>query len=197
MSVVSVTRERVVTVAIEVFPAGSVAVIFIIFDPIESAGEIVHSQSQLASTIEVHVSHDGHVAIIVSHVTPVPVNIGVVSLILDPFVGLVITGTSGAVVSIISPVVSVVFVFPVESVTVTISSEVEICHPHEPTVHIHSTVHVPVAGLGLQLIFGIVRVAHISTPIQVVVTLVPSFAIAGEVVQVDAIGEVQSGVQSV
>lgn len=130
-----VSTSIVIDVAGLTFPAGSVAVAVITFGPSASAGDISQLQSPFTSTITVHVSPRGPVTVIVSPGVPVPVSVGVLSFVSSPSVGEVIAGAAGRVLSIESPVVSSVFVFPASSVTVTVSSGVDTCPDHVPTVH--------------------------------------------------------------
>ena len=98
----------------------------------------------------------------------------------------------GAVLSITRCVVSLVLVLPDGSVTVTVSSETETSVAHVPTIPVQLTMLVASAGVGVQLILGIVSTAPLSTPVQVVVTLVPLFAGFGRVLHTGAVGGMTS-----
>jgi hypothetical protein len=86
---------------------------------------------------------------------------------------------TGAVLSITNTIVDPEFVFPAQSVILTILFTPS-SHPVH-TIPIQSTVPLTVAGSGLQVIPGILTLAHGSTDESFVVTLVPSFAGDGEV----------------
>ena len=120
----------------------------------------------------------------VSHSITTPVEVGV---------GMSVPGiTPGGILSISSQVVVFVFVFPLGSVIVTISSSTLTFVDHVPTIPIHSTSHEASAGVGVQVMFGIVTVAHSSTPVTVVITVVPLFAGLGLVVAFGSDGGVTS-----
>lgn len=77
-------------------------------------------------------------------------------------------GVLGGVLSRLICVVSEVFVFPAISLRVTVSFEVDICPIPDPTTPVQ-TICPP--NSDPQVIFGIVILAQVSTPVQVVVTV--------------------------
>lgn len=120
----------------------------------------------------------------ISHSMVTPVEVGV-----DVRVPGIIVGS---VLSISSPVVAVVFVFPDESVMVIVSFGVFTSPVPVPTVPVHTTSPLAVAGFGVHIIFGIITVVPGSTHVTVVVIVVPLFAGFGLVVAVGVVGSVVS-----
>ena len=90
------------------------------------------------------------------------------------FVGVLTVGGIGTVISTTSPVVVPVLVFQAKSVIVIVVSTPS--SPPVPTTHVQLIFPVTSAGFGVQVIHGILVVAHCSTPVSVVLTIVPLFA---------------------
>jgi hypothetical protein len=71
--------------------------------------------------VAVQTVDDPSVTVTVAPGSPVPVNVGVESLVTDPEVGAVTTGAIGAVVSMVTPMVVAGDSFPEGSVWVTVN----------------------------------------------------------------------------
>ena len=114
--------STVIVVLVEelVFPAGSVILTLIVLD--HSGREVVGVNVYVPSPATVPVPRvfpDPSVIVNVDPGSPIPLIVGVESLVRRPLVGLAIIGVAGAVVSTVTEIFCGVLVFPVESVAVT------------------------------------------------------------------------------
>jgi hypothetical protein len=145
----------------------------------------------ILSTIAVCVIAGGVIAMLtVAPTSPVPENVGVLLVDLLPHKAVEVTGATGAVVSFTTGVVVV------DGVVLPAGSVVEIAtgNTSDPgVVSVHLTIPVASAGVGIQVVPGIVTVAPGSTPLHVTTTGVVPLVGLGVAVQVGATGAVVSG----
>ena len=165
----------------EVFPAGSFCVTVAVYFPSASGvvGVIVQLPDALAVPVRVCPLI---VSVIVAPTSPVPENVGVLSMRVLPLPGVRRVGTVGGVVSRVTVTVPVA-VFPDGSAIVRVGLQVRI-------LPVHETVPVVFAGVGEHVRPGIVSVAPDSVPVQV--TVVAPLVVDGDAVQVGIAGGVVS-----
>ena len=167
----------------EVFPAGSFCVTVAVYFPSASGVVGVIVQLPDALTVPVRVC-PLIVSVIVAPTSPVPENVGVLSMRVLPLPGVRRVGTVGGVVSRVTVTVPVA-VFPDGSAIVRVGLLVRI-------LPVHETVPVVFAGVGEHVRPGIVSVAPDSVPVQV--TVVAPLVVDGDAVQVGTVGGVVSRV---